>query len=216
MQVGYQGWQSPYFIARSFLNESVPSEMDGSTTDIISATLYLTDEYAPTCDTSAGDFGVQVWTATKPASSSTDWSNMPSGATQQDTKSFAYGYSSSCPAASKGFNVKPAMIAGATSSLPQVTFEIKADSETDMYGWKQFSDVVTLTTTFDKPPGAPSRLKTSPTTSCTAATPTVVGNGDVILYATLNDPLSSTAGSLSATFHVTDDATGAAFPGTPA
>lgn len=216
MQVGYNGWSSPFFVARSFANESVPSELDGSTTDVISSTLYLTDEYAPSCNTSAGDFGVQVWSATKPASSSTDWSNMPSGATLQDTQSFGYGYSSTCPAASKGFNVTPAMTAAAHSSLPQVTFEIKADSETDPYGWKQFSDVVTLTTTYDKPPGAPDSLKTSPATACTAKTPTAVGNGDVTLYATLTDPLGAHAGSLSATFHVTDDATGAAFPGTPA
>ena len=72
-----------------------------------------------------------------------------------------------------------------------------------------------MSTTYDKAPNAPTDLKTSPATSCSAATPTTVGLGDVILYATLSDPLGSAAGSLASSVHVTDDATGAAVTGSP-
>jgi hypothetical protein len=214
MQVGYDGWQSPAFTARSFVRESVPSDMDGSSTDVESATLYLTDEWAPTCSTTAGDEGVQVW-YTGGISAGTDWSNQPGWNTEEAEKSFADGYSSSCPAASQGFTVTGAMTSAAHGSWSNVTFGIKADSESDEYGWKQFSDVVTLSTTFDKAPLAPQDPRTSPATSCTAKTPTTLGNGDVTLYTTLSDPLGSQAGSLTATVTVTDDATGKAVSGSP-
>jgi hypothetical protein len=214
MQVGYDGWQSPAFIARSFVRESVPSELDGSSTDVQSATLYLTDEWAPTCSTSAGDEGVQVW-YTGGISSSTDWDNQPAWNTEEAEKSFVDGYSSSCPAASQGFTVTGAMTSAAHGSWSNVTFGIKADSESDEYGWKQFSDTVTLSTTFDVAPDAPGDLSTSPATSCTQSPPSTVGNGDVTLYSTLSDPLGSKAGSLTATVNVTDDATGKALSGSP-
>lgn len=214
MQVGYNGWQSPYFTARSFVRESVPSTMDGASTDVESATLYLTDEYAPTCSTTAGNEGVQVW-VTGGIGTGTDWDNQPAWQTEEASKSFVHGYDSSCPAASEGFNITGAMTSAAQGSQPSVTFGIRAASESDAYGWKQFSDVVTLSTTYDKAPNAPGDLKTSPITSCTASPPTTVGDGDVTLYATITDPLGSGAGSLTADVYVTDDATGKAIAGSP-
>ena len=213
MQVGDQDWQSPTFVARSFVREGVPSLMDGSSTDVESATLYLTDEYAPACDSGQGNFGVQVWYTTA-IIGGTDWDNQPTWNTEEDSKSFADGYDSSCPAASEGFTVTGAMTTAAHGSLATVSFGIRASSETDEYGWKQFSDVVTLSTTFDKAPGITS-LTTSPVTSCTASPPDTVGDGDVTLYAKLSDPLGSKAPSLTATVNVTDDATGKAVPGSP-
>lgn len=212
MQVGHNGWESPYFTARSYVNESVPSTIDGG--DIESATLYLTDEYAPACGTSDGDFGVQVW-RTGSVGTGTDWDNQPTWAAEEQEKAFSAGYDSSCPAASEGFNVKEAMTQAAGNSWPQVTFGIKADNESDPYGWKQFSDTVSLSTTYDKAPDAPGDLRTSPVTSCTAATPTTVGLGDVTLYSTLGDPLGSAAGSLTASVTVTDTTTDTAVKGSP-
>ncbi|MGH3168310.1 MAG: LamG domain-containing protein, partial [Trebonia sp.] len=107
------------------------------------------------------------------------------------------------------------MTSAAHGSWANITFGIRADNEGDEYGWKQFSDVVTLSTTYDKPPNKPGDLKTSPGTSCTASPPTTVGDGDVTLYATLSDPLGSNAGSLTADVYVTDDATGKAVSGSP-
>lgn len=214
MQVGYEGWSSPYFVARSFVRMSVPSAIDGSTTDIEGATLYLTDEYAPTCSTSAGDFGVQVW-YTGGIGSSTDWSNQPGWTTEQQEKSFSHGYDSSCPAASEGFTVTNAMTSAAHGSWSSVTFGIKADNESDPYGWKQFNDTATLSTTYDKPPSV-SAMSTSPTTSCpTGSTPTTVGDGDVTLSATLADPLGSGASALTAKIYVTDATSGKALTGSP-
>jgi hypothetical protein len=213
MQVGYNGWESPYFTARSFVRMSV-SGIAGSSTDVESAKLYLTDEYAPTCNTSAGDFGVQVW-LTGGISSGTDWSNQPTWETEQQEKAFSHGYNSTCPAASEGFTVTSAMTSAAHDSWSQVTFGLKADNESDQYGWKQFDDTATLSTTYDKPPSI-SAMATSPSTSCpTGSVPTTVGDGDVALDATLADPLGSNASPLTASIFVTDATSGAAVPGSP-
>lgn len=214
MQVGYNGWLSPLFTARSFVNEAVPTTLDGGSTDVESATLYLTDTYAPACGTSAGDFGVQVW-RTGLATSSTTWNSQPTWAVEDDEKSFSHGYDSSCQSASEGFNVTEAMTQAAHNSWSRVSFGIKADNESDKYGWKHFSDLVTLSTTYDKPPNKPGTLKTSPGTACTASPPDTVGDGDVTLYATVSSPLGSAAGSLTAYVYVKDDATGNAVSGSP-
>jgi hypothetical protein len=213
MQVGYNDWLTTYFVARSFVRMSVPSAIDGSSTDIEGATLYLTDEYAPTCG-STGDEGVQVWT-TGGISSGTDWSSQPAWDTEQQEKSFVHGYNSSCPAASEGFTVTGAMTSAAHSSAATVTFGIRADNESDPYGWKQFYDTATLSTTYDKPPSI-SGMSTSPSTSCpTGSTPTTVGDGDVTLNATLADPLGSGSSALTASIYVTDATSGKAVSGSP-
>lgn len=211
MQVGYQGWQSPTFTARSFVTMSVPTAIYGSTTVIHSATLYLTDEWAPTCDTSLGDFGVQVWLTSYVGSSSLPtWSSQPSWSQEQQEKSFAHGYSSGCPAASEGFSVAQAAGQAALHSWKTLTFGIKANNESDRYGWKQFDNTASLSITFDKPPTV-KNLSTSPSTTCSATD--TVGKGDVILYATVGSPLSANAGTLSATFHATDTTSGTAVSG---
>ena len=60
----------------------------------------------------------------------------------------------------------------------------RADSEADKYGWKQFSPTATMSVTFDKPPTL-SNLQVSPDTRGTECTGSVVGQGDVMLSATV-------------------------------
>jgi hypothetical protein len=217
LQVGYEGW--PYtdgngnpgspFTARSFTTMTVPPDVDGSDTQIHDATLYLMNTYAPTCDTSAGDFGVQVWrTGTVNSSAIPTWTSQnPSTfwVTQEKAKSFAHGYSG-CSAASEGFDVHEAAGWAAQNSKPTVTFGIRADSESDKYGWKKFDPAQTyMTINYDKPPTI-SNLGTSPATTCSGGD--TIGQGDVQLYATVGTPLGANSSSLTATFHVTDTTTG--------
>lgn len=214
MQVGYEGWPSSGasgFIARAFVNMSVPSEIYGSGTDIQSATLYLTDSYAPSCSTSAGDYGVQVWQTNYVGSSSPPtWSSQNASgfwAKEQQEKSFAHGYDSSCPTASEGFDVSQAATSAAHSSWANVTFGIKADNESDKYGWKDFANTASMSITYDRPPTI-GDLSTSPSTACNGSS--TIGQGDLQLGATIGTPDGYNSGSLSTTFHLTNTTTGKA------
>jgi len=198
LQVGYDDWDAAsVHVARSFVREAIPASLYTAT--IYSSTVYFTDEYAPTCDTSLGDFGVQLW-RTGGISDATTWDDQPGWDNELAEKSFAYGYDSSCPAASVGFDITSEMETAASGEWSNITLGLRADSETDEYGWKQFSNTVTMTTTYDHAPSTPTVLTTSPATTCAASTPDTIGNGDVMLYAQVHD---ADGGTLDATFDAT-------------
>jgi ricin-type beta-trefoil lectin protein/concanavalin A-like lectin/glucanase superfamily protein/fibronectin type III domain protein len=205
LQVGDQAWSSPYFVARSFLAFPIPTKIYGST--ILSAQLNTTEEWSPSCDARS----VQLWW-TGGISSSTDWNNQPGWNTDEASANVAYGYDSSCPAHGVGFDVKSLMQTAATQKWANATFGLRAASESDAYGWKQFNNNATMSITYDHPPATPTGLSTSPSTSCTAATPTTVGDGSVSLYVPVSDP---DGGTLGVTIKLWNTATGTAFPGTP-
>jgi hypothetical protein len=211
-QVGYNGWQSPLFTARTFVTMNTPTEIFGSTTRISSASLFMTETDGPTCDASAGDTGVQVWrTGTVSASAVPSWSAQPSWIALEQTRSFVHGHDSTlCPAKSEGFNVAEAANWAAGGSHPTMTFGIKGDDESDKYSWKEFGSTVTMSITFDKPPFVSSQ-STSPGTTCAGGD--TAGKGDMMLNATVKSPLGTKAGPLSATFHVTDTTKGTTVSG---
>ena len=226
LQVGYDGWPATDggyndFIARSFVTMSIPSEIDGSNTQIGSATLTLMNTYAPVCynstTSSDGDFGVQVWrTKTVTSASLPTWSSQNASGfwvTQEGpTKYFGNGYDSSCGPASEGFDVSEAATTAAHSSLSSVTFGIRADSESDAFGWKKFDPTQTsLTITYDQPPTI-TDLSTSPSTQCSADES--IGLGSVTLYARVNTPVGIDAGAtLVPTFSASETTGGAAISG---
>jgi hypothetical protein len=204
LQVGYNGWSSPYFVARSFLAFPIPSKIYGST--IISAQLNTTEEWAPSCSARV----VQLWW-TGGIGSGTDWNNQPGWDSDLASANVAHGYTG-CGAAGVGFDVKSLIQTAATQKWANATFGLRAADESDAYGWKQFNNNATMSITYDHPPNTPTGLSTSPSTSCTAATPTTVGDGNVSLYAPASDP---DGGTLGVTIKLWNTATGTAFPGTP-
>ncbi|HVB41822.1 MAG TPA: DNRLRE domain-containing protein [Streptosporangiaceae bacterium] len=205
LQVGDQAWSSPYFVARSFVNMPVPSKIYGAT--VLSAQLNFTEEWSPSCTAKP----VQAW-LTGAISSSTTWDSQPGWDSETGSQTAAHGYSSSCPAAGVGFNVQSTMQSAANGKWSQATFGLRAGDESDPYGWKQFADTATMSITYDHPPNKPGGLSTSPATSCTASTPTTVGDGNVSLYVPVSDP---DGGTLGVTIKMWNTATGAAFTGTP-
>ncbi len=205
LQVGDQAWSSPYFVARSFLAFPIPSKIYGAT--ILSAQLNTTEEWSPSCSARS----VQLWW-TGTINSGTDWNNQPGWNTDEASANVAYGYDSSCPAHGVGFDVKTLMQTAATGKWANATFGLRAADESDAYGWKQFNNNATMSITYDHPPNTPTGLSTSPSTSCTAATPTTVGDGNVSLYAPASDP---DGGTLGVTIKLWNTSTGTAFPGTP-
>jgi hypothetical protein len=195
LRVGYQDWEEPTFKARSFVQISVPSKLYGST--VLSSQLNFTEEWSPSCTAT----GVQLWRSSG-ISSSTTWNNPPSLSSQVDTtKTVAHGYDSSCPAAGVGFDIGGTMQSAANSRSPSLTFGLRASSETDAYGWKEFSNKISVSTTYDHPPTVPNTMSTSPITSCTGST---VGDGDVTLHVKASDPDGGTVGvAFSAVNHAT-------------
>jgi len=205
LQVGNQGWRSPHAIARSFVSLPVPSAIAGAT--IITAQLDLTEEWSASCTPTA----VQAW-STGAISRSTTWNNQPAWKSEADSQTVAHGYDSACPAAGVGFNVRAAIQSAASHGWSQATFGLRAGDESALDGGKQFANTATMSITYDHAPNTPTGLTTSPATSCPAATPTTVGDGNVSVYVPASDP---DGGTLGVTIEMWDTATGAAFTGTP-
>jgi hypothetical protein len=194
LQVGYDDWDATLNgVARSFVREAVPSTLYTAT--IYSSTVYFTDEWSASCTAE----GVQLW-LTGGISSSTTWNAQPAWDSELASKSFAYGHDSSCAAQSVGFDITSQMKTSAADNWANITLGLRASSETDDLGWKQFSHVVTMTTTYDHAPSTPTVLTTSPATTCAASTPDTIGNGDVMLYAQVHD---ADGGTLHTTFDAT-------------
>ncbi|MFE4974366.1 FG-GAP-like repeat-containing protein [Kitasatospora sp. NPDC056651] len=200
LRVGYNNWESPYYVGRAFVRMSVPNNIYGA--QVVSSTFYATETWSPSC--SGRD--VELW-RTDAISSSTTWNNQPGWITRSDTKNVANGYSSGCPAASVGFDTTGVMQSAANGNWGDITLGLRATSESDGYGWKKFQpSSMTMTTQYNHVPNTPTTLTTSPATSCTAATPTVIGNGDVVLRAAVAD---ADGGQLGVAFRLVKTATGA-------
>ncbi|WP_333766907.1 LamG-like jellyroll fold domain-containing protein [Streptomyces sp. IBSBF 2435] len=200
LRVGYQGWDSPYYKAHTFVRMSVDSRMYGATIDPDKTHFYATETYAPSCTAKP----VELWT-TGEISSDTTWDNEPAWDTKLDTVSAAHGWSSGCPTASVGWDTHTAMQAIADNPASTITLGLRATDENDAYGWKKFDhSTMTMTTTYDHKPAKPSPLSTSPSRNCTGG---VMGDGDVTLYAGVSDP---DRGTVNATFKVTRTSGGAA------
>ncbi|MFC1435234.1 LamG-like jellyroll fold domain-containing protein [Streptacidiphilus sp. N1-3] len=189
LRVGDQNWESPTFVARSFVQLSIPSKIVGA--HIISSSLNFAEEWSPSCTAK----GVQLW-STGPITSATTWDKPPTMLNQVGaTATVAHGYDSSCPAKAVGFDISSAMTLAAspTKPLSALAFGLRASDETDEYGWKEFDHAVTYTTTYDHAPATPvaANMHTTPSTSCTGST---VGDGDVSLYTKATDPDGGTLG----------------------
>ncbi|MFF8481947.1 FG-GAP-like repeat-containing protein [Streptomyces antibioticus] len=200
LHVGYQGWETPYHKSRAYAKLSVDSRIFGA--KIVESKFYATETYAPSCTATP----VELW-QTDPIDSHTTWNDQPAWKSQWGTKTVAYGWSSSCPAKSIGFDITSHMQDIADGAdLSNITFGLRADDEVDKYGWKKFDHAtISMSTTYDHSPNKPSSLVTSPATTCTSTLKTT-GDGDVTLYAKVSDP---DGGTLANTFNVTKTSGGA-------
>ncbi|MEH0450290.1 FG-GAP-like repeat-containing protein [Streptomyces sp. B21-102] len=200
LHVGYEGWETPYHKSRAYAKFSVDSRLFKA--HVIDSHFYATETYAPSCTATA----VELW-QTDPIDSGTTWNDQPAWKAQWGTKSVAYGYSSSCPAKSLGFDITSRMQGVADDAkLSSLTLGLQAGDELDKYGWKKFDHAtLSMSTTYNHQPNKPTSLVTSPATTCTNTIKTV-GDGDVTLYAKVSDP---DGGTLSTTFNVTKTSGGA-------
>ncbi|MFG2251609.1 LamG-like jellyroll fold domain-containing protein [Streptomyces mirabilis] len=188
LRVGDQEWDSPTFVARSFVQIGVPSQIYGST--VLSSQINFTEEWSPSCTAKP----VQLWQSGV-ISSSTTWDKPPSMIKEIQSQSVAYGFNSSCAAHGVGFDIGDIMgqAADPKNKWSNITFGLRAGDESDPYGWKEFSNKISVSTTYDHVPNTPTTLTTSPSTSC--ADDDIVGDGDVTLYAKVSDPDGGTVGA---------------------
>lgn len=196
LQAGLCDWAScnSTFKARSFIRMPLSSDLKGATINY--SDLYMTDVWAASCTAES----VQLWT-TGGINSSTDWSNQPPWDTQVQSKSFAYGFSSSCPYKQDDvtWNIKSVIqgdVSPASSFKSTQVFGLRADSETNDLYWKKFWDgthnntaSIHMSTSYNLPPNAPASLSTNPGGACqtSQANAAQIGNNDVTFSAYVLD-----------------------------
>ncbi|NUP50518.1 MAG: hypothetical protein HOW97_24885 [Catenulispora sp.] len=201
LQNGYDGWSSG-MVARDFLQFSVPTELQNSA-HIYHSYVYLTVQHGPYNSNCSGATspGFAIWW-TNAISSSTVWSNQPSWRQNLDTQN-----PKACDGQNVRFDVTSFIQANAPGSS-NMTFGLRASSESDKYAWKEITtSTVRMTTEYDHAPDLPKNAATSPGGACAtgAASAAVIGNDDVVFSVV---PTDRDGGTLGTEF-VIKDSTGA-------
>lgn len=182
-RVGYESQTGG--TARSFWRMGFSSSLKGAT--VTSATFKVLNNHAWSCD--KREF--QFW-LTGAISSGTTWKKQPSWSKELQRKSFAHGWSSgSCPDAYEAFNVKAAAQEGATKGWANITFGMRATSESDAYTWRKFrATSATLEVVYNRPPSDPTKVTSSPGGACVPGPGkgVTVGKTNIVLSATGKDP----------------------------
>ncbi|MFC7529148.1 FG-GAP repeat domain-containing protein, partial [Actinoplanes sp. GCM10030250] len=108
----------------------------------------------------------------------------------QQKLSFANGYSSSCSDDYVSFNVKDAAQRGATAGATNITLGMRASSEGDTLTWRKFqANTAVLSATYNREPGKPTDVTTTPGGACVVATATrTLGKTNIVLKARSIDP----------------------------
>lgn len=192
MQVGNSGSQR----SNTLINFPVPySTLAGA--EIADALFKITNTRSWSCtDKTVNIYGP----GTTLSSSNATW-NYWEGVSKGSaiaSKSFAYGYSG-CDADGVSFDITGQIKADVTAKKSTRTlWMVAANEASDAQSWKEFLETSpTLTIRYNHAPAAPTGLTTSPATDCIAASPTVVGDTAVSLYAPVSD---ADRGALGVTF----------------
>ena len=174
-------------LSRTFINFPLAtSVLSGAF--INAATMKITQTWSYSCTPSRVNLYAPAATLTSSNARWSDWADQNLGSVV-DFKNAAHGYNASCPAAGVPFDVKTAVAAAVAANKSTQTFALVAGNENDTQGsWKEFLQTSpTIEITYNHKPATPTALSTSPATSCSAEPPTVVGLGDVLLYARVSD-----------------------------
>ena len=179
--------------SRTFVNFPIAtSTLSGAT--IHTATMKITQTRSYSCTPSRVNLYAPDTTLNAGNATWNYWRNRSLGPLV-DYQNAAHGYSG-CPAAAIAFDVRSAITADVAAGRKTQTFALVAADMNADNGWKEFLQTSpTMEITYNHKPNRPAGLSTSPGTSCTAATPTVVGDGDVVLYAPVSDRNGSVLGT---------------------
>ncbi len=138
-------------VARTYLNFN--NVFQGKT--IMSASLSLHENWSWSCSQRKW-WSYDAW----PASTSTTWTSQPRLGSQRASSMETLGYSSSCPNARVRIDMLDQVKAWTNNSSSTVAMMLRADDETDPYGWKRFASGNTSTPpvidySYDRAPGTP-------------------------------------------------------------
>ncbi|MFI2437192.1 DNRLRE domain-containing protein [Streptomyces sp. NPDC018693] len=170
--------------ARSFWRMDFDSSIEGAT--VSSAYFKVLNNHSWSCTTRQ----FQLW-LTGGISTGTTWNKQPSWSTEIDRQSFAHGWSSSsCPDAYESFTVTSAAQKGATGGWSNITFGMRATTETDTQTWRKFrATSATLEVNYNRKPYEPTGGKSSPGGACVVGgTGVTVGKTNIVLSANAKDP----------------------------
>ncbi|MET8974374.1 DNRLRE domain-containing protein [Streptomyces sp. NPDC004539] len=170
--------------ARSFWRMNYSTSLKGAS--ITKATFTILNNHSWSC--TKREF--QFW-LTGSISSGTTWNKQPSWSDEIQRKSFAHGWSSAdCPDDYEEFNVKSAAQTGADKGWANITFGMRATSESDTQTWRKFKATsAEMNVTYNRDPAVPSSVSSAPGGTCsTAAAGRTVGKTNVVLSAKSTDP----------------------------
>ncbi|MEU6098675.1 DNRLRE domain-containing protein [Streptomyces sp. NPDC047079] len=170
--------------ARSFWRMNYSSSLKGAS--ISSATFKVLNNHSWSCTTREFQFYL-----TGAISSGTTWNKQPSWSTLLQKKSFAHGWSSaSCPDDYEDFNVKTAAQKGADGGWSNITFGMRATSESDVQTWRKFKATsATMEVVYNRPPATPSSVSSTPGGTCNQSTAgATIGKTNLVLSAKSSDP----------------------------
>ncbi|MEV5969089.1 DNRLRE domain-containing protein [Streptomyces sp. NPDC051921] len=172
-------------LARSFWRMNFSSSYKGAKFDW--ATFKVKNNHSWSCT----DRQMEFW-LTGAISSGTTWNSQPSWSRVLHKKSFAHGWSSSCPDEYESFTVTSAAQEGADKGWSNVTFGMRATSETDTQTWRKFAATgATFTGEYNTPPNQPTSGTSSPGGACvtgSSGTGVLIGRTTITLKAKGSDP----------------------------
>jgi hypothetical protein len=187
-RVGYES--DTGHTTRSFWRMAYSTGLAGAT--ISAATFKVLNNHSWSCTARE----MQLW-LTNAISSGTTWNAQPSWLALQQKQSFAHGYSSSCADDYVSFDVRDAAKKGADGRWPNITFGMRATSESDTLTWRKFrATSAELSVTYNRSPAEPTNGTSSPGGPCvpgpTAAV--TVAKTNIVLSATGSDPDGNLSG----------------------
>ncbi|MFF8973199.1 DNRLRE domain-containing protein [Streptomyces sp. NPDC014995] len=182
-RVGFES--TTWGLSRSFFRLGWSTSIKGA--HVSSASIKLRETYSWSCSSRE----MQLW-LTGGISSKTTWNNQPDWKTEIGTKSFAYGYNSSCPDAYVSYDAKSVAQDAADGGWYSMTIGLRATTEDSAYSWKKFraegDSAPKLTVVYNRKPRTPSSLAQSPGGNCDKTTPYMhIGKRDLTLSAVSSD-----------------------------
>ncbi|MFF9841657.1 DNRLRE domain-containing protein [Streptomyces sp. NPDC013740] len=170
--------------ARSFWRMGWDSKIKGST--VSSATFKVLNNHSWSCT----DREFQFW-LTGAISSGTTWNAQPSWSSEIQRKSFAHGWSTSCPDDYESFNIKATAQKAADNGWSNITMGMRATSESDTQTWRKFrATSATVEAVYNTAPNEPTSGSTTPGGACTPGPGAgiTVGKTNITLKVTAKDP----------------------------
>ncbi|MDG4785250.1 ricin-type beta-trefoil lectin domain protein [Micromonospora sp. WMMD1102] len=202
-RVGYNGWESPYYIGRSYFQFPVASALWGA--NIISATLQTKSVWSAN---NSNSFWFTVYRVGV-INSSTTWNRQPTRYEELDTRQLAGNWRSDGSENPKqhDFNVLGLIKSAASGKWSTATLGLINDQEGNRDAWRKFQNNPTISITFNSIPRTPDRYATSPSVPCNSNPVGQIGNTSVTFSANLSDPDGAQT-QLEGQFSIVNETTG--------